>query len=55
MTKEEVALELTLAALEKFDYKVSEYGGNTMQEHIEYISETAYEIYNKIYENLNFK
>lgn len=52
MTKEEVVLQLTLAALEKFDYKVSEYDGNSMQEHAEYISKTTYKIYNNIYENL---
>ena len=53
MTKEELALKLTLAALERFDYKVSDYSGNSMQEHIKYISETAYKIYNNIYNNLS--
>jgi len=52
MTKEEITLQLTLSALEKFDYKVSEYQGNTMEEHTEYISEITYKIYNNIYENL---
>lgn len=52
VTKEEIVLELTLEALKRFDYKVSEYGGNTHQEHIDYISETTYKIYNNIYKNL---
>lgn len=55
MNKEEIALKLTLVAMERFDYKVSEYAGNTIQEHASYISEISYKIYNDIYNNLTVK
>ncbi|MED0676952.1 hypothetical protein ABEV55_12400 [Aneurinibacillus thermoaerophilus] len=55
MTKEEIALQLTLAILEKFDYKVSEYDGNTMTEHQEYLSKIATNTFNHIYNSIDVK
>lgn len=55
MSKEEVALQLTLSILEKFDLKVSEYGGDTLTDHQENFSKLAFNIYNDIYNNLNIK
>lgn len=55
MTKEEIALELALASLRNFEYDFSEFGGNSIQEHIEIATKTACEIYNNIYKNLELK
>lgn len=53
MSKEEVALKLTLAVLEKFDLNVSEYGGHTLSEHKEIFTKLAVETYNSIYAQIN--
>ena len=55
MTKEEITLQLTLAILEMFDIRTSEYGGTSLTEHQEYLSEIAYTVYNNVYKNLSIK
>ena len=52
MTKEEIALQLTLKLLDNFKYSFNEYGGNTMNEHAQYCSEIASTIYNNIYNEI---
>lgn len=55
MSKEEIALKLTLAVLERFDYKVSEYGGHTLTEHQEILTKLVTDTFNQIYEKMNIK
>ncbi|WP_175490733.1 hypothetical protein [Clostridium gasigenes] len=52
MTKEDIALELTLKLLDNFKYDFSDYGGTTPLEHAEHDSEIASTLYNNIYKEL---
>lgn len=52
MSKEEIALQLTLKLLDNFVYKTEEYGGNTLSEHAIIASDVATTIYNNVYSKL---
>ncbi|MDE6052188.1 MAG: hypothetical protein K2G55_00210 [Lachnospiraceae bacterium] len=52
MSKEEITLQITLKLLENFSYNVNDYGGNTLTEHAEKISEVAATLYNGVYTHL---
>lgn len=52
MSKEEIALQITLKLLDNFTYKTEEYGGNTLLEHADIASAVASTIFNDLYEKL---
>lgn len=53
MTREEIALQLTLKVLDNFSYTATEYGGQPLSEHAENNAKQAALIFNQIYEQLN--
>lgn len=53
MSKEDVALQLTLKLLDNFAYNVEDYGGTSLTEHADVVANIASTIYNKIYESIS--
>ncbi|MEK5038825.1 hypothetical protein [Sporosarcina sp. FSL K6-3457] len=52
MDKNEVVLQLTLKLLDKFDYKIEDYGGTPLKEHAEISSKIASQIFNAIHDEI---